>query len=180
MSLEEEVVLVETSLPSATVQGYLEATGRLVVFRGYGGTGQQGETCVGQCQANFELGSKSEILRQSAVGIAPFPGPCTTEWRPGNEATVGIYLTLKCPLLSPPHTPTHIIHARHTYVVSSTLHHGAAVVILRGEGRVGGLVRMVQVTPDRCVVEGTVDGLAPGQHDIRVHQYGDLSEGCER
>jgi len=39
---------------------------------------------------------------------------------------------------------------------------------------------MVQVTPERCVVEGTVDGLTAGQHDIRVHQFGDLSEGCER
>ena len=43
MNLPEELVMVETSLPSGTVQERLEATGRLVVFRGYGGNLQQGE-----------------------------------------------------------------------------------------------------------------------------------------
>ena len=43
MSLPEELVMVETSLPSGTVQEHLETTGRLVVFRGYGGNMQQGE-----------------------------------------------------------------------------------------------------------------------------------------
>ena len=37
VSLEDEVVLVETALPSGQVQGLLEGTGRLVVFRGFGG-----------------------------------------------------------------------------------------------------------------------------------------------
>ena len=38
-----------------------------------------------------------------------------------------------------------------------------------------------QVTPEQCVVEGTVDGLSPGQeHQLYVHEYGDLSGGCER
>ena len=40
VSLSEELVLVETELPSSKVQELLESTGRLVVFRGYGGLGQ--------------------------------------------------------------------------------------------------------------------------------------------
>ena len=31
------------------------------------------------------------------------------------------------------------------------------------------------------MIEGTVDGLAPGvRHSLAVHEYGDLSGGCER
>ena len=31
------------------------------------------------------------------------------------------------------------------------------------------------------MVEGTVDGLEPGvQHRLAVHQYGDMSNNCER
>lgn len=39
VNVSDEVVLVETSLPSSAVQQCLEDTGRLVVFRGYGGQG---------------------------------------------------------------------------------------------------------------------------------------------
>ncbi len=38
--VEDEVVLVQTSLLSSQVQELLESTGKLVVFRGYGGTGR--------------------------------------------------------------------------------------------------------------------------------------------
>ena len=64
---------------------------------------------------------------------------------------------------------------------------GAAVAQLQGgagwehgRGEVQGVVRMVQVAPDTCVVEGTVDGLTPGQHALRIHENGDLSQGCDR
>lgn len=39
MNLSDEVVLVESRLPSSVVQQCLEGTGRLVVFRGHGGQG---------------------------------------------------------------------------------------------------------------------------------------------
>ena len=77
-------------------------------------------------------------------------------------------------------TSLHSLTHTHTHTAPSSSHHGAAVAILQGGGGVRGLVRMVQVTPEQCVVEGTVDGLTPGQHAIQVHQYGDLSEGCAR
>ena len=50
----------------------------------------------------------------------------------------------------------------------------------QGMGSVQGVVRMVQVSPDTCVVEGTVDGLTPGQHGLFIHENGDLSRGCDR
>ena len=75
---------------------------------------------------------------------------------------------------------TYVRPHTHTHTAPSSSHHGAAVAILQGGGGVRGLVRMVQVTPEQCVVEGTVDGLTPGQHAIQVHQYGDLSDGCAR
>ena len=29
-----------------------------------------------------------------------------------------------------------------------------------------------------CVVEGTIDGLSPGEHGLAVHEAGDVSQGC--
>ncbi|KAL8606549.1 hypothetical protein ACOMHN_015589 [Nucella lapillus] len=59
-------------------------------------------------------------------------------------------------------------------------HWGAAVAALdvgnRGDTR--GVVRMAQVTKDKCVFEGTVDGLPPGRHTLCVHETGDVSQGC--
>ncbi|XP_025915338.1 copper chaperone for superoxide dismutase [Apteryx rowi] len=55
----------------------------------------------------------------------------------------------------------------------------AAVAALRGPGEVRGLLRFVQVSPERCLVEGTVDGLQPGPHGLHVHEFGDLSDACD-
>ncbi|NWI34298.1 CCS dismutase, partial [Sula dactylatra] len=41
---------------------------------------------------------------------------------------------------------------------------GAAVAALSGPGAARGLVRFLQVSPTRCVVDGAVDGLPPGPH----------------
>lgn len=38
VDISNELVLVDTSLPSSTVQHLLESTGKLVVFRGFGST----------------------------------------------------------------------------------------------------------------------------------------------
>lgn len=99
---------MRSTLPSSEVQELLEATGKLVVFRGYGGSSQRGAASQ-----------------------------------------------------------------------ESQLHHGAAVAIMKGTGSVKGLARMVQVTPEQCVIEGTVDGLSSAhQYTIALHEFGDLSEGC--
>ena len=61
-----------------------------------------------------------------------------------------------------------------------TTHHGAAVSALRGSDGIQGLVRMVQLSPEQCVIDGSVDGLVSGPHDVKVHVYGDITKGCNR
>lgn len=41
-----------------------------------------------------------------------------------------------------------------------------------------GVVRFLQLTPERCLIEGTIDGLEPGPHGLHVHQFGDLTRNC--
>ena len=57
---------------------------------------------------------------------------------------------------------------------------GAAVVALKGEGAMVGLVRMVQSLVERCVIEATIDGLPVGDYTINIHELGDLSSGGDR
>lgn len=63
-------------------------------------------------------------------------------------------------------------------------HLGAAVSMVAGSARlydsVKGVIRMVQVNEEICVLEGTIDGLQPGEHALRIHNNGDLSQGCDR
>jgi len=58
---------------------------------------------------------------------------------------------------------------------------GAAVAMLGIDGNFftdgpKGVVRLTQLDNDNCVVEGTVDGLSPGQHGLAIHETGDTSE----
>uniref|UniRef100_A0A6I8PGW3 Superoxide dismutase copper chaperone n=2 Tax=Ornithorhynchus anatinus TaxID=9258 RepID=A0A6I8PGW3_ORNAN len=55
---------------------------------------------------------------------------------------------------------------------------GAAVAMMGGTGPVQGVVRFLQVSPDCCLIEGTIDGLEPGPHGLHVHQYGDVTQNC--
>ena len=41
-----------------------------------------------------------------------------------------------------------------------------------------GVIRLTQLDSDRCLIEGTVDGLSPGLHGLAIHETGDTSEGC--
>lgn len=43
---------------------------------------------------------------------------------------------------------------------------------------VKGVIRFVQ-TPEGCIIDGTVDGLTPGQHGMHIHECGDISNGCD-
>lgn len=42
-----------------------------------------------------------------------------------------------------------------------------------------GVVRFVQLDSDNCLIDGTIDGLTPGEHALAVHECGDLSGGCQ-
>lgn len=58
---------------------------------------------------------------------------------------------------------------------------GAAVAMLAGkERRVQGVVRFLQLSEERCLIDGTVDGLEPGAHGLHVHALGDLTDDCLR
>lgn len=37
----------------------------------------------------------------------------------------------------------------------------------------------VQVDEDTTLIEGSLDGLAPGPHALVIHQYGDTTKGVE-
>uniref|UniRef100_F6Y0R2 Superoxide dismutase copper chaperone n=1 Tax=Xenopus tropicalis TaxID=8364 RepID=F6Y0R2_XENTR len=56
---------------------------------------------------------------------------------------------------------------------------GAAVAMMSGEGSIQGVVRFIQTSENTCIIEGTLDGLSPGLHGIHVHEFGDISNGCE-
>lgn len=51
-------------------------------------------------------------------------------------------------------------------------------VIGCGSQNVQGIVRFVQHSSGKCLIDGTIDGLAPGDHAIAIHESGDLSAGC--
>jgi len=60
---------------------------------------------------------------------------------------------------------------------------GNAVAMLH-EGNptsgIRGVTRFSQVSMNSCIIDGTVDGLLPNAtHKIGIHEYGDLSNGCD-
>jgi len=52
--------------------------------------------------------------------------------------------------------------------------------MMSGAGPVLGVVRFLQQSEDRCLIDGTLDGLAPGPHGLHVHALGDLTSDCDR
>ncbi|PIK41421.1 hypothetical protein BSL78_21719 [Apostichopus japonicus] len=61
---------------------------------------------------------------------------------------------------------------------SKLQHLGAAVSVLEASAQVKGVVRMTQVDERKCIIEGTLDGLRPGSHGVAIHEFGDISDGC--
>ncbi|XP_063001945.1 copper chaperone for superoxide dismutase isoform X2 [Elgaria multicarinata webbii] len=55
----------------------------------------------------------------------------------------------------------------------------AAVAMVSGLGLVQGVVRFLQVSPEKCLIDGTVDGLEPGPHGLHVHEFGDVTSACD-
>ncbi|XP_029977208.1 copper chaperone for superoxide dismutase [Salarias fasciatus] len=55
---------------------------------------------------------------------------------------------------------------------------GAAVAMLDGGGSIQGVVRFLQLSEERCLIDGTIDGLEPGAHGLHVHTLGDLTQDC--
>lgn len=57
---------------------------------------------------------------------------------------------------------------------------GSAVAMLAGVGNIQGVVRFLQLSEGRCLIDGTIDGLEPGPHGLHVHTLGDLTLDCLR
>ncbi|XP_058482072.1 copper chaperone for superoxide dismutase-like [Solea solea] len=55
---------------------------------------------------------------------------------------------------------------------------GTAVAMLAGAGNIQGVVRFLQLSTERCLIDGTIDGLEPGLHGLHVHTLGDLTQDC--
>uniref|UniRef100_A0A3B4TX55 Superoxide dismutase copper chaperone n=2 Tax=Seriola dumerili TaxID=41447 RepID=A0A3B4TX55_SERDU len=55
---------------------------------------------------------------------------------------------------------------------------GAAVAMLDGVGKIQGVVRFLQLSEERCLIDGAVDGLEPGLHGLHIHTLGDLTQDC--
>ncbi|XP_040887791.1 copper chaperone for superoxide dismutase-like isoform X1 [Toxotes jaculatrix] len=55
---------------------------------------------------------------------------------------------------------------------------GAAVAMLAGVGKIQGVVRFLQLSEERCLIDGTIDGLEPGLHGLHIHTLGDLTQDC--
>jgi copper chaperone for superoxide dismutase len=36
------------------------------------------------------------------------------------------------------------------------------------------------VDREKCIIDGTIDGLREGFHGLHIHELGDISDGCER
>lgn len=56
----------------------------------------------------------------------------------------------------------------------------AAVAMVSGPGLVQGVVRFLQLSPQSCLIDGAIDGLEPGLHGLHVHEFGDVTNSCDR
>ncbi|XP_041635570.1 copper chaperone for superoxide dismutase-like [Cheilinus undulatus] len=55
---------------------------------------------------------------------------------------------------------------------------GSAVAMMAGVRNIVGVVRFLQLSEERCLIDGTIDGLEPGPHGLHVHTLGDLTQDC--
>ncbi|KAK9499073.1 hypothetical protein O3M35_003586 [Rhynocoris fuscipes] len=66
-----------------------------------------------------------------------------------------------------------------------SIHTTSAVAMLGGpvgyslSNSIQGVVRFIQSSDDKCIIDGTIDGLTPGLHGLHIHECGDISKGCE-
>ncbi|XP_069063930.1 copper chaperone for superoxide dismutase isoform X2 [Pleurodeles waltl] len=57
---------------------------------------------------------------------------------------------------------------------------GAAVAMVEGVNCIQGVVRFIQLSLEKCIIEGTIDGLNPGLHGLHVHTFGDLTDSFNK
>lgn len=66
-----------------------------------------------------------------------------------------------------------------SYAISGTVTEAVAIVNSK-DGKVRGIFKFAQQSTESPIeIEGIVDGLTPGNHGYHIHQYGNLSNGCQ-
>ncbi|KAG0355459.1 hypothetical protein BGZ54_001139, partial [Gamsiella multidivaricata] len=69
-------------------------------------------------------------------------------------------------------------HAGAAVCILDIGHENPAYTTLPTSEKPYGLVRFLQVSRETCVVDVTVQNLAPGKHGIHIHELGDTSGGA--
>jgi Cu-Zn family superoxide dismutase len=54
-----------------------------------------------------------------------------------------------------------------------------AQCILEYSGTVKGAILLIQAPGTPTLIKGTITGLEPGTHGFHIHEFGDMSKGCE-
>jgi len=54
-----------------------------------------------------------------------------------------------------------------------------AVCELEHSDKVTGTILLMQKPNTPTLIKGTIKGLTPGEHGFHIHEFGDLSQGCE-
>lgn len=55
----------------------------------------------------------------------------------------------------------------------------AIVQLEHVEGDIKGYITLQQIPGSVTVIKGKISGLSPGKHGFHIHEFGDLSKGCE-
>jgi len=65
--------------------------------------------------------------------------------------------------------------------VSVSVPVSASVAMISGRQGQRGVIRFVATGETSCLIDGTVDGLQPAhRHSVLIHEFGDLSNECDR
>ncbi|KAI5636794.1 copper/zinc superoxide dismutase (SODC) domain-containing protein [Phthorimaea operculella] len=148
---KDGAVMVETTLPSTVVVDMVERTsGKRAVLQGFG-----------EQQSAVAMVSNHSCCGGQVMGVVRF-----------QQAENG-------PLLADG-TIDGLTPGQHGIHVHASGDLSKVIVIWEGviRAQVMGVVRFQQAENGPLLVDGTIDGLTPGQHGIHVHASGDLSKGC--
>lgn len=82
----------------------------------------------------------------------------------------------KCPRTRAKHCQCESIS---TVLEADADHVYAQCVLEQSDSVSGNIVMMQKTSGGPTVIKGTITGLEPGEHGFHIHEYGDLSKGCE-
>jgi len=159
VQLDKGLVIVTTVLPAVQVHELIEETGRKAVLFGVKATDGQ---CHSKCTVDV-------IVLCHAILIYNSASCCSV-------VVISFYVCFKInnawiEVLA----DAVIVDAAESVPVS------AAVAMVSGRQGQQGVVRFIATSGTSCLIDGTVDGLQPAcRHALLIHEFGDMSDDCER